>query len=121
MKRNIGSVDGLTRALGGVPLLFGSVFVLPGIDWKTAETLVLWVALLVGMGSLIAAFSGKCSWYAGVLIGGTAYVLLSVRFVPSVPVQLVAGLAGIVVGAGALFTRATGHCPVNAALKIHST
>jgi hypothetical protein len=120
MRKNIGSVDGLTRALGGVPLLIGATLALPGIDGRTVETAALWIALLVGMVALIAAFAGKCSWFAGVLITGVAYFLFVLRSFPHAGVQTAAASVGIIVGATALFTRATRHCPVNAAFRIHS-
>lgn len=118
--KNVGSVDGLTRALGGIPLLIGATLALPGVEGRTIETLALWIALLVGIAAFIAALRGKCSWYAGVLITTASAFLFVSRSWPNPVSQTIAATTGIVVGATALFTRATRHCPMNAAFDIHS-
>lgn len=115
---NVGNIDGLTRALGGVPLLLGSVLALPRVGAHTLETFALWLALLVGIVALIVAFAGHCSWYAGVFISSTVWVLFVLRNVPSVPVQIGASGLGILVGLYALYTRATRKCAVNYVFRI---
>lgn len=115
---NVGNVDGVTRALGGLPLVIGAVLALPGVGAHTLETLALWVALLVGLSALFAAFAGHCSWFAGVGISTSVWMLFVLRNVPSVPVQLVASGLGIAVGLYALYTRATRTCAVNYLFKI---
>lgn len=115
---NVGNADGITRTLGGVPLVIGAVLALPGVGAHTLETLALWVALLVGLSALFAAFSGHCSWFAGVGISTSVWILFVLRNVPSVPVQLVASGLGIGVGLYALYTRATRKCAVNYLFKI---
>lgn len=115
---NVGNVDGLTRALGGVPLVIGAVLALPRVGAHTVETLALWVALLVGLGALAAVFAGHCSWYAGVAISAAVWILFVLRHVPLVPVQLLASGLGIAVGLYALYTRATRVCAVNYFFKV---
>ncbi len=115
---NVGNVDGLTRALGGVPLVIGAVLALPGVTAHTLETLALWIALGVGLLALFAAFSGHCSWYAGVGISSAAWVLFVLRNVPSTPIQILASAFGIGVGLYALYTRATRTCRVNYLFKV---
>lgn len=115
---NVGNVDGVTRALGGVPLVVGSVFALPSVGGHTLETLALWAALLVGLFAIAAAFAGHCSWYAGVFISGAVWVLFVLRNVPSVPVQLVGSALGIGIGLYALYTRATRRCAVNYLFRV---
>lgn len=115
---NVGNVDGLTRALGGVPLVLAAVLVLPRVGLHTVETLALWLALLVGLAALLAAFAGHCSWYAGVVVSSAAWVLFVLRNVPSAPVQVGASVAGILIGLYALYTRATRKCAVNYVFRI---
>lgn len=110
---NVGNIDGLTRGLGGIPLLIGSILALPGVGAHTLETFALWLALFVGITALLAAFAGHCSWFAGVLISTAAWVLFVLRNVPVMSVQLVAALAGITIGLYALYTHATKKCAVN--------
>lgn len=115
---NVGNVDGLTRALGGAPLVIGAVLALPRVGAHTVETLALWVALLVGIAALLAAFAGHCSWYAGVGITSAVWVLFVLRNVPSSPVRLLVSGIGIAVGLYALYTRATKKCAVNYVFKV---
>lgn len=115
---NVGNIDALTRALSGVPLVIGSVLVLPRVGLHTVETLALWLALLLGIAALLAAFAGHCSWYAGVVVSSTAWVLFVLRNVPSAHVQVGAALAGIIIGLYALYTRATRKCAVNFVFRI---
>jgi len=115
---NVGNVDGITRALGGVPLVIGAILALPSVGAHTLETLALWVAVLVGLSALFAAFAGHCSWFAGVGISSVAWILFVLRNVPSTPVQLLASSLGIGVGVYALYTRATRKCAVNYFFKI---
>ncbi len=68
--------------------------------------------------ALIAAFSGHCSWYAGVGISASVWILFVLRNVPSDPVRLFASGVGIAVGLYALYTRATRKCAMNYFLKI---
>lgn len=115
---NVGNVDGLTRALGAVPLMIGAVLALPGVEGRTVETFALWLALFVGVVAILAAFAGHCSWYAAFFITGTAWVLFVLRNVPSFPVQLGASAVGIAVSLYALYTRATRTCAVNYMFKV---
>ena len=115
---NVGNVDGITRALGGVPLVIGAILALPGVGGHTLETLALWIALLVGLSALFAAFAGHCSWFAGVGISSTVWMLFVLRNVPSTPVRLLVSGLGIGVGLYALYTRATRKCAVNYLFKI---
>lgn len=115
---NVGNVDGLTRALGGVPLVIGAVLALPEVGAHTLETLALWIALCIGLLALFAAFSGHCSWYAGVAITSAVWILFVLRNVPSAPVQILASAVGVGVGLYALYTRATRTCQVNYLFKI---
>lgn len=115
---NVGNIDALTRGLGGVPLVIGSVLALPGVGAHTLETFALWLALLVGLTALFAAFAGHCSWYAGVCISLSVWIIFVLRNVPFVPVQLVAAGLGVAVGLYALYTRSTRTCAVNYLLKI---
>ena len=115
---NVGSVDGLTRAFAGVPLLIGAVLAYPGVGGQTVETAALWLALLVGLVALAAAFAGHCSWYAGVVISSTVWILFVLRNVPNTTVQGAAALIGTVVGIYALYTRSTKRCAVNSLFRI---
>lgn len=115
---NVGNIDGLTRALGGIPLVIGAALALPRVGAHTLETFALWLALLVGLVALAAAFTGHCSWYAGVAITSMAWILFVLRNVPVLPVPLAASAAGIVVGLYALHTRATRKCLINYAFKV---
>lgn len=115
---NVGTVDGLTRGLGGVPLIIGAVLAYPGVGGQTIETLALWLALLVGLVALAAAFAGHCSWYAGVFVSSTVWILFVLRNVPNTAVQIAAAAAGTVVGLYALYTRSTKKCAVNYAFRI---
>lgn len=115
---NVGNIDGLTRALGGVPLVIGAILALPGVGFETLETFALWLALLVGISALIAAFAGHCSWYAGVIISGMVWILFVLRNVPSPAVQVATSLVGVAVGLYALYTRATRKCAVNFVFRV---
>lgn len=115
---NVGNVDGLTRALAGVPLLVGALLALPRVEAHTVETLALWLAFLVGIVALLAAFAGHCSWYAGVVITSAVWIIFVLRHVPSPPVQIGAAGLGIAVGLYALYTKATRKCSMNYLLKI---
>lgn len=115
---NVGNLDGLTRALGGVPLVIGAVLALPGVGAHALETSALWAALLVGLLALFAAFAGHCSWFAGVGITSAAWMLFVLRNVPSTPVQLLASGLGVGIGIYALYTRATRTCAVNYLFKV---
>lgn len=115
---NVGNIDGLTRGLGSVPLVVGSILALPGVGAHTVETVALWLALLVGVTALLAAFAGHCSWFAGVFISTAAWALFVLRNVPVTTVQLVVALAGITIGLYALYTRATKKCAVNYLFKV---
>lgn len=115
---NVGNVDGLTRALGGVPLVIGALLTLPRVGAHTAETLALWLALLVGIVALLAAFAGHCSWYAGVGISTAVWIIFALRHVPLPPVQLAAAGIGVVVGLYGLYTRATRKCAMNYLFKV---
>lgn len=116
---NVGNIDGVTRGLGGVPLLLGAILALPGVGGQTIETVMLWVALLVGLTALAAAFVGHCSWFAGVVMSSTVWILFVLRHVPSLPVQILASALGIGVGLYAIYTRATKKCAVNYLFRIH--
>lgn len=115
---NVGNIDAMTRALGGIPLVIGSVLALPRVGAHTLETFALWLALLVGLVALAAAFAGHCSWYAGVVISSMAWIIFVLRNVPILPVPIAASAAGIVVGLYALYTRATRKCALNYAFKV---
>jgi len=115
---NVGNIDGLTRVLGGVPLVIGALLALPRVGAHTAETLALWLALLVGLVALLAAFAGHCSWYAGVGISASVWIIFVLRNFPSPPVQIVAAGIGVAVGLYALYTKATRKCAMNYLLKI---
>lgn len=115
---NVGNVDGFTRALGGVALVIGATLALPRVGAHTVETLALWLALLVGIVSLFAAFAGHCSWFAGVVISATVWIIFVLRHVPSLPTQITAASIGVVVGIYALYTKATRKCAMNYLLKI---
>lgn len=108
----------MTRGLGGLPLVIAAVLALPMVGAHTLETFALWLALLVGVTALLAAFAGHCSWYAAVFITSAAWILFVLRNVPSTPVQMGASLLGIVVGLYALYTRATKKCAVNYLFKV---
>lgn len=111
--RNIGRIDGLTRALGGTFLLVGAVFSLPGVQAPTVSTLFLWCALLIGLIALVASFVGACAWFTGIGVTASAVTLFVVRFIPSPSIGMIASTVGVSVGAAALFTHIAGHCPVN--------
>lgn len=115
---NVGNVDAIMRALGGVPLVVGAVLALPGVGGRTVETFALWLALFVGVAALLAAFAGHCSWFAAFFVTSAAWVLFVLRNVPSFPVQLGAAAAGIMIGLYALYTRATRTCAVNYVFKV---
>lgn len=115
---NVGNIDGLTRGLGGAPLVLGALLALPGVGAHTLETFLLWLALLVGLTALAAAFVGHCSWYAGVVISSTTWILFVLRNVPSPPVQILASALAISVGLYAIYTRATKKCAVNYLFRI---
>lgn len=115
---NVGNIDGFTRGLGGVPLILGALLALPGVGVHTLETAMLWLALLIGLTALAAAFMGHCSWYAGVCISGAVWILFVLRNVPSVPVQIGASALGVAVGLYALYTHATKKCAVNYLFRI---
>lgn len=115
---NVGNIDGITRGLGGVPLVIGAILVLPGVSFHTLETFALWLALLVGLTALGAAFAGHCSWFAGVVISATVWILFVLRNVPVVPVQVAAALVGVGVGLYAIYTHRTKKCAVNFVFKV---
>ncbi len=115
---NVGNIDGMTRGLSGVPLVIGAVLALPGVGAHTLETFALWLALAIGLTALLAAFAGHCSWFAGVVISGTVWMLFVLRNVPSTPVQLTAAALGVGVGLYALYTRATKKCAMNYFFRI---
>lgn len=115
---NVGSVDGLTRGLGGIPLIVGAVLAYPGVGGHTIETAALWLALLVGLIALAAAFAGHCSWYAGVCVSSAVWVLFVLRNVPNTTVQAGAAALGTIVGIYALYTRSTKRCAVNYVFRV---
>lgn len=115
---NVGNIDGLTRGLGGVPLVLGALLALPRVGGHTFETALLWLALLVGLTALAAAFAGHCSWFAGIFVSSAAWMIFVLRNVPVVPVQMGASVLGIIIGLYALYTRATRKCAVNYLFRI---
>lgn len=115
---NVGNVDGLTRGLGGVPLVLGALLALPRVGGHTLETAMLWLALLMGLTALAAAFAGHCSWFAGIFVSGAVWMLFVLRNVPVAPVQIGASALGITIGLYALYTRATRKCAVNYLFRI---
>lgn len=115
---NVGNIDGITRGLGGVPLVIGAILALPGVSFHTLETLSLWLALLVGLTALGAAFAGHCSWFAGVVISATVWILFVLRNVPVVPIEVAASALGVIVGLYAIYTHRTKKCAVNFVLNV---
>jgi hypothetical protein len=72
-------IHALLRVVGSVSLTLGVFFSVFGAFNRTLSTIFLWTALFIGVLSLIFAFWGRRSWYAGIVILGATYFFLMTR------------------------------------------
>ena len=75
-------VHTLLRTIGSVSLTLGVFFSVFGASDRTVSTTFLWIALLIGILSLIFAFLRGRSWYAGIVISVATYFFLITRTSP---------------------------------------
>lgn len=102
MKRTIAVFDTTIRLIGSLCLVCGVLFSIVGLENRTASTVFLWLALLLGFSGLIASFFGKRAWYGGVVLFLAAYLFMISRFSTDQSVRLVFTLLALLAGFGGL-------------------
>jgi hypothetical protein len=69
----------LLRVAGSVSLTLGVFFSVFGASNRTVSTIFLWIALSIGILSLIFAYLWGRSWYSGIVIFGATYFFIMTR------------------------------------------
>jgi len=79
MKEKKVQIHAFLRVAGSISLTLGVFFSVFGASNRTISTIFLWLALSVGIFSLIFAYLGKRSWYSGIVISGATYFFIMAR------------------------------------------
>jgi len=85
----------LLRVAGSVSLTLGVFFSIFGAFDRTVSTIFLWIALLIGVFSLVFAFMRGRSWYSGIVISGATYFFLMTRTSVSNVLSIIAVLIAL--------------------------
>jgi len=79
MKKTKIQVHTFLRVGGSLCLALGVFFSMFGASDRTASTVFLWAALLIGVFSLVLACIKGRSWYTGIIISSATYFFLVTR------------------------------------------